>query len=174
MQSHGESVVCPQVAPVSSSVDKVSVIDASARRRDLFPPQSIQSSISLPKHTELSFQITRRTDLPGFPGWVFLLGTLFPVARQSVATAQSNFAASGEDGSEFLCSTLLAFSRHRLGLLGERVCAADQSGKRESPAEFSAGETAAKLLPSFSGSQWTRGHCVGSEPSCHKGAFQRS
>lgn len=36
--------------------------------------------------------------------------TLFPLAGQSVATAQLSSAASREDGPEFLCSTLLAFS----------------------------------------------------------------
>jgi hypothetical protein len=55
-KSHGESVVRPQVAPVSSSVDKVSVIDTSARRRDLFLPQSIQSSIGLPNTQSFPFK----------------------------------------------------------------------------------------------------------------------
>lgn len=91
------------------------MIDAPARRRDLFPPQSIQSSISLPKHAAFFFQITGRTSLSGLPGWLFLLGTLFPVAHQSVATAQTSFAASREDSPGFLCPTLLATGWVSLG-----------------------------------------------------------
>lgn len=143
------------------------MIDAAEMRSPL-PPQSIQCLISNMQSSSFRAQEERCAAWPA--GWAFPLGTSLPVSCQSVGFS----ASQGGRRHERLCSTLLAFSRLRLGLLGDRVCVADQSGKRESPAEFSAGETAAKLLPSFSGGQWTREHCVGSKPSCHRGAFQRS
>lgn len=87
VQSHGKSGLSPG-APVSSNVDKVSVIDASARRRERFPPPE-HSEFNQPSQTGRDFLSNHRKKGAAWPAvWVFLLGTLFPVARQSVATAQ--------------------------------------------------------------------------------------